>query len=324
MQQLYRSILIVAVGFAAACGGNVAPSATAYAPAHAQARIVTPDLKTPILITLNTYTGALEYWPIQAGGGTAPKTLSGPLGIYQSYGLVGNGDTVAIANYSPAEVVTYNVKTKVSKVLSDTLGNPVDIAIDKHGNLYALNFQNVAVFKAGSSKPSELQCGTVHEGAAIAVDNEGNVYVNGYGPNFMGIVEFRAGSQNCTVLHLRAEEGYIGGVGVDPKTDALIVVDDPDLCAGGDEGRMIVYRKPYRSRTAYRHVLNAQYCSGTFRLNSLSNLIFYADATVSDGFPLIEQASYPSGKGNYGDYQDGYYPDAYFGGFTTIPNRLPN
>ena len=199
---------------------------------------MSPDLKTPILITLNTQTSALEYWPIQPGGSTAPKTLSAPLGIYQ----VSTGwSQIATPLRSPTilrpKSSTYNVKTKASKVLSDPYGGPVDIAIDKSGTLYALNIKNVAVFKAGSSHPSELSCSSMTEGIAIAVDNEGNVYVNGYGPgSFMGVVEYRAGSDNCRVLHLRVERGYAGGIGVDPKTDALIVVDNPNLCAGGLEG----------------------------------------------------------------------------------------
>jgi hypothetical protein len=318
------SLPIVALAFSIGCAQSSTPSVVGYPASQGTGRIVSPDLKTPILITLNTQTSALEYWPIQPGGSTTPKTLSAPLEIYQSYGLVANRDTVALANYSPAEVVTYNVKTKASKVLSDPYGGPVDIAIDKSGTLYALNIKNVAVFKAGSSQPSELSCSSMTEGIAIAVDNEGNVYVNGYGPgSFMGVVEYRAGSDNCRVLHLRVERGYAGGIGVDPKTDALIVVDNPNLCAGGLEGRMIIYPKPYLQRTSRRRNLGATYCAGTFRLNSLSNLIFVSDSTVSAGYPIIDQETYPSSKPE-GVYQDGRYPQGTFGGFTTIPNTLPN
>jgi hypothetical protein len=188
-----------------------------------------------------------------------------------------------------------------------------------------LNLTSVAVFKAGSSQPTELTCSYINVGEAIAVDNESDVFVDGYGPDgFMGVVEYAAGSQNCTKLHLRRQNGYVGGVGVDPKTDDLIVIDNPGLCAGGLEGRMIVYPKPYEPGTSHRRDLGANYCAGTFRLNSTSSLIFVSDATVSAGYPLIDQSTYPKGK------RKGYYqssPSGYsgsFGGFTTIPNTLPN
>ncbi|MBV8066740.1 MAG: hypothetical protein JO113_02100, partial [Candidatus Eremiobacteraeota bacterium] len=110
----------------------------------------------------------------------------------------------------------------------------------------------------------------------------------------------------------------------DPKTDDLIVVDNPDLCAGGFEGRMIIYSKPYERRTARHRNLNATYCAGTFRLDARSSRIFASDSTVSAGYPLIDQRSYPKAL-NGATYQDGEFGSSgYFGGFTTIPNTLPN
>jgi hypothetical protein len=311
---------------AAGCQGGSTPSVPGYSAAQPEARsMLAPKLKTPALITLNTQSGALEYWPIQPGGGNNPQPLSAPLGIYTGYGLVANGDVVAITIYSPAELVTYNVRTKAQKTFSDPYGSPVDLAIDKKGTLYVLNLANVAVFRAGSSTPTDISCPYVNDGVAIAADDEGDVFVNGYGAGgFMGVIEYPQGSQACKkLLRLRAERGYAGGIGVDPKTDALIVVDNPDLCAGGFEGRMIIYPKPYERGTSRRRNLNATYCAGTFRLNSTSNLIFVSDSTVSAGFPLIDQETYPAAKFE-GVYQIGPSPSGSFGGFTTIPNTLPN
>jgi hypothetical protein len=321
-----RPTLIFAMVVAAGCQGGSTPSVPGHSAAQPQARsALAPMLKTPALITLNTQSGALEYWPIQPGGGNNPRPLSAPLGIYNGYGLVADGDLVAVANYSPAEVLIYNVKTKVQQIYSDPYGSPVDIAIDKKGTLYALNAANVAVFAPGSSTPTEISCPYISEGVAIAVDDEGDVFVNGYGTGITpGVIEYPEGSQTCKkLLRLRREHGYAGGIGVDPKTDALIVVDNPDLCAGGFEGRMIIYPKPYERGTSRRRNLNATYCAGTFRLNAASNLIFVSDSTVSAGFPLIDQETYPAAKFE-GVYQIGPSPSGSFGGFTTIPNTLPN
>ena len=140
----------------------------------------------------------------------------------------------------------------------------------------------------------------------------------------MGVVEFPAGSKSCAHVPIRREHGYLGGIGIDPKTDDLIVVDNPDLCAGGLEGEMLVYPKPYGHLLSHRKNLNANYCAGTFRLNAASTTIFVSDATISAGYPLIDQRSYPAGA-DEGTYQVGSFGSSgYFGGFTTIPNTLPN
>ena len=273
------------------------------------------------LVTLNLLSTDLEYWPIEPSGGTLPQQLSGPLGISSGYGMAADGNLVAIASYDPAEVVTYDVKTKTENSLADPFGGAVDVAIDKHGTIYALNLSGVTVFKR-SSAPAQLTCRQITTDEAIAVDNEGDVFINGYGPSVMGVAEVAAGATTCTLLRgLRKERGYIGGIGIDPSTDDLIVVDDPDECAGGLEGRMTIYIKPYRRHAVRVRNLNANYCAGTFRLDASSTHIFVSDATISAGFPIVDQRTYPRalGSGTYVDEGSGY-----FGGFTTIPNTLPN
>jgi hypothetical protein len=281
------------------------------------------SLPSQALIAFDTANGSLGYWPIKKGGGKTLQPLTGPLGVDGGYAMAANGDTVIIANYSPAEIVTYDIDTQAESTMHDPYGNPLDVAVDTQGDIYAMNTASVAVYKVGSSQPSKLSCSYMSISEAIAVDNEGDVFVDGYGSSFQGVVEYASGSSSCKIPHLRKSLGYVAGVGVDPKTDDLIVVDDPDLCAGGLEGRMIIYPKPYEQRTSRRHVLSATYCAGIFRLDASSTHIFYADATVSDAFPLIDQARYPSGTYE-GQYENGYYSGGNFSGFTTIPNTLPN
>jgi hypothetical protein len=326
LSPLTRLSLIAAAFFVAGCGGGTAPNPSGVATGGlANARGSRTSLSVPALVTVNTENGSLAYWPIKHGGGQNFQSITGAIGnVNDPYAMAANGTTMLIANYSPATIVTYDIDTQAKSVLQDPYGGPLDVAIGRDGTIYALNIANVAVFAPDPSQVTELTCAYVNEGEAIAVDNEGDIFVDGYGPHgFMGVIEYPAGSQSCVKPHLRAALGYIAGVGVDPKTDDLIVVDDPDLCAGGNEGRMIIYPKPYQQRTSVRRNLNAQYCSGAFRLDAKSQHIFYADATVSAGFPLIEEARYPSGKWE-GTYQAGYYSGGDFAGFTTIPNTLPN
>ncbi|HYL26859.1 MAG TPA: hypothetical protein VEW74_03430 [Candidatus Nitrosotalea sp.] len=316
----------VAVGAVsvAGCGSSATPSA-AGVPLSVWQRSVPATLpKEPIVVTFDSASGGLAYWPMRSGGGQQLQPLSGPLGIHNVYALAADGDVVIIANYNPAELVAYDVRSKGETTLADPFGGPVDVAVGRDGKYYALNLASVTVFKPGSSsEPYELTCPDITNGQAIAVDNEGDVFVNGLGKTFMGVVEYPAGSAKCVRPHLRTERGYPAGVGVDPKTDDLIVVDDPDLCAGGLEGRMIIYPRPFAQRTSIRRVLGATYCAGNFRLDARSKMIFYADASVSDGIPIIDQARFPSAKSE-GQYWLGYYSSQYFSGITTIPNALPN
>jgi hypothetical protein len=322
--------IALAAAFVTGCGTNSAAPTLANLPGNSATgeqmlRGASPDAKSVKLIALNPANEKLEYWPIEPNGGRKLTPLSASLGVSEVTALAGDGNVVSMAVYNPAEILSYNIKTKATSTLSDPYGAPIDIAIGKDHTIYALNYRNVAVFSAGSSPPKELTCSDISEGDAIAVDNEGDVFVGGYGgAAFSGVVEFPAGSTVCQIVPLRKTSGYIGGVGIDPKTDALIAVDNPGDCASGLEGRMRIYSKPYGHKAAVQRNLKATYCAGTFRLDATSSLIFLQDASVSAGTPFIDQRTYPGGK------RSGTYRHGSFGstgnpiGFTTIPNTLPN
>lgn len=271
--------------------------------------------------------GALQFWPIAPDGGNHPQRISQPLGIGYAGGIAAHGNVLAIAGETPAQVVTYNVATGQRRVLADTFGTPVDIAIDKKLNLFVANISkpvgNVTMFTPGSQQGQKLSCKYINLPEAIAVDNEGDIFTNGYGPqNRAGVVEIPNGPngpepQNCSLLALKAQPGYIGGLAVDPRTDALIVLDDPDLCAGGVEGRMTIYVKPYSKTTAVSHDLGAN-CAGGIHLDAQSTRVFVGDSDVSGSYSYVLQRSYPDGK-NMGAYYGGNP-----GAVTTIPNTLPN
>jgi len=322
---LRRLMAMLGLAFAASCnGGNASPPV----PAGTEARVLLAQaqrdvrIKKPALISINETTSDLIYWPTKKGPSENPIAFTGPLDIYQAGAMAANGYVIVIVNAgTPAAIVTYDVKTRSEKAYADNYGSPYDVAIDTKGNIYAMNEASVTVYAAGSYTEKEITCADITLGEAIAVDNEGDVFVDGYGPNnSMGIVEYPAKGGHCKRLKLQPEQGYIGGVGVDPKTDDLIVVDNPDLCAGGYEGVMLIYPPPYRKSTFTEQNLNAQYCAGIFRLDAGSKNIYFFDATVS-GFPFIDSRTYPDATGG-GPYGDGY--SIYTGGFTTIPNTLPN
>lgn len=284
------------------------------------------SLRIPALIAVNTTTGALETWPIRPGGGNNPQTISRPLGVGSAVGMVANGHVLAIPKGHPSGVVIYNVTTKSAHTLPDPFGSPGDIAIGKDGAIYVVNFtnpSNVAMYRAGSSQPKKLVCKLLNLGESIAVDNEGDIFVGGFGHGgFAGVVEIPNGPggpepENCTALHLTPGSTAVAGMAIDPKTDDLILLDNPDECAGGVEGRMTIYTKPYGRHSGRSHDLGAN-CSGGLRLNATSTIVFVGDQDVSGSFTFVLQRSYPDGR-DLGVYNDG---DP--GAMTTIPNTLPN
>ncbi|MFY9859537.1 MAG: hypothetical protein WA668_07390 [Candidatus Cybelea sp.] len=309
-----------------ACGGaspiTGAPQSSRLAVRANAALTRDVRLKRPALISIDQLTGDLLYWPIENGPGGPPITLTGNLGTYQANAMASNGNLVIIASYAPAELIEYNVKTKRETTLPDTFGSPSHVAVGKSGTVYALSAHEVGVFPQGSSQPYEITCKELSgsEPFSVAVDDESDVFVEtGYG-SFTGVLEVPAGSSNsCVKLHL-GRKSDPGGIGIDPKTDDLILIDNPGYCAGGDEGRMTIYPKPYANATSTTHHLHAGDCAGGFRLDATSTHIYVSDSTIDESYPLIDVRTYPDGKG-HGAYED---YSAYLGGFTLIPSALPN
>ncbi len=282
------------------------------------------SIATPELIAVNTSSEKLEYWPIDPTGGSHPQALSKALGVPGYYGIAADGNLIAIPDGN--RIVLYDVATTSKIALPDPYGTAVDVAFDKHATLYVLNIAgsagNVAMYPAFSTQPVELTCQYLGTGEGIAVDNEGDVFVNGYEVDTpTGVVEFPNGPngpqpQNCIRLKLN-NEGSPAGLAIDPKTDDLITLGNPDQCAGGIEGLMTIYRKPYEKTTAVTHVRGGN-CTGGLRLNADSTAVFYGDEDVSGSWSFIDHRTYPDGK-DLGTFWNG---DP--GGFTTIPNTFPN
>ena|ERR1700722_13930321 len=320
-----RLQLLVAVVplLATSCGGAGAP---ANPVANESSRILSrpqtaSHFRKPALIAIDELSGDLVYWEIKDGPSGAPMTLTGNLGTYNANALVSNGDVVIIASHAPAEIIEYNIKTKTETTAADPFGAPNHVAVDKAGTVYALSRHKIGVFPSGSSPPYEIGCNALRDGQglSVTVDNEGDVFAATVHKRSTDIFELPAGStKNCVKLDLKRPSN-LGGIGIDPKTDDLIVVDNPGILCSY-VGRITIYPKPYASATAIRNNFYANYCAGGFRLDATSTHIYVADETIDESYPLIDVRSYPSGSGteSYADY------NAYTGGFTLIPSALPN
>jgi hypothetical protein len=323
-----RFMAVATVGAIAVLAGcNAVTTTTPAGPtSHGDRRPVNgPAIQTPALLGV-TFKGELEYYVIKPDGGSSPVPITQVPNLSGAAAMVGHFHEVAIVAQNPPGVVLYNVATQAESILPDPYGTPIDIAIDKNANLFVLNFNssngNVTMFRAGSTKPIELGCQQIGIGEDIAANNEGDVFVNGITQSTVGVVKIPHGPHGpigklCKLLALQPEQGYVAGIAVDPKTDDLIVMDDPDECAGSDEGRMTIYPKPYHASTGHSVTLRGN-CIGRMRLDATSTIVFTFDQTVSGGMTYVTQHSYPGGV-DMGSYTGGN-----LSGITTIPNRLPN
>jgi hypothetical protein len=281
------------------------------------------SIQEPALVSLNRSTNRLEFWPISPAGGNDPQPISARLPIPGEDAIAADGEIVAIA-YANG-VFEYNVATKASTSIPDPLGTPLDISIGRDKELYVANdapTPNVAVYAPGATQPREVTCGSLTFIEGVNVDNEGDLLIDGFSTHVSGIYEILnspTGLQtaDCTRLPLKGDNGTISGVAVDPKTDDLLVLDNPDFCAGGLEGRLTIYPKPYDKATS-RSVILGGNCTGGLILNKTSHVVFYGDTDVSGSYTFIRQATYPDGK-RLGTYWRGVS-----GPITTIPNELPN
>jgi len=318
----------------AGCSATPGPSQfrSAALPAHSGSISSTVDtsraaLKAPVVIAVDSDTGALEYWPMQQGWNKHPIAISPP-GLFNGFGLVANGHVVSFANENPPEVLQYDIDAKTETALADPFGTPLDIAIGKDKSLYVINLvrphnNNVVMYSGGSPNPQELSCKAIADGTNIAVDNEGNIFVGAYfSRNGTDVVKIPNGPHgpdpaHCTPLYLGLKSAYMAGVVVDPKTDDLVTLTNPDLCAGGVEGLMTVFPKPYRVKTGKSHVVG-QNCSSGLRLTADSSAVLVLDSSFAGVSLFVLQRSFPDGR-PMATYRNGQPSSV-----TTIPNTLPN
>lgn len=327
--RLRRFAALASCVLGSACSAGVSGAGTPTASltvGTSPASVTLQRIRTPAVVVI-TPNGMLRYYPVSPHGGRAPIGIAKVPGVHEAASMAADGRELAIADKGKAGVVIYDLKTKTAHAFADPYGAPIDVALDRKGNVYLLDGtgsapSQVVMYPPHTRQPQPLSCQALVRGVAIAADDEGNLFVNGYDTQSAGVFEIPNGPDGpqpdrCKRLALLPESGYAAGIAVDPQTDDLIVVSDPGACSGGIEGQMTIYRKPYAQRTARSADLNGR-CVGLVRLNGSSGEIFAFDRTSAFAHADVIGRSYPQGSG------DATYRHKYVGGFTTLPNVLPN
>jgi hypothetical protein len=298
------------------CSASTATNPVAASAPQGAALTNAGVFKNPALVAVDNVSGALEYWTIRRGGSEKPIVITSSLELGTVAGMAADGPFLAIAGSSSSQIITYNLETQVLEKYPNAEGPPVDIAMAKGDTAYVADDSNIVGYPLDRLSPRSISCPLISQAVSIATDDQSNVFVNAYGPSFSGVIEFPRSTWVCTPLNLKPELGTLGGIGVDPTTDDLIVVDNPDSCSGSGDGRMTIYTPPYSPKTATQVNLNASFCARTFRLDAASENMFLMDANGSAA--QIDELSYPEGQ------SEGVYSGGTPGAFVTLPNSLPN
>jgi DNA-binding beta-propeller fold protein YncE len=194
-----------------------------------------------------------------------------------------------VADYANFEIAEFaHGSTSPTFIYNEGINDPINVATDKSGNVYAANWNhgaNGGVFEyAQGNNVTTNICSVTGGVEGIAVDKSGDVFIDSVNSGYAGVItEFVGGLSGCHGKTLSISGlGGLGGMAID-KSGNLIVVDQTNA-------KVDVIAPPYSSITG---TLGSGF-SGPFHvtLNETNKEAYVADT----GTGVIDVLSYPSGK----------------------------
>lgn len=161
-------------------------------------------------------------------------------GIYRggAYASAQKASFVGEVKGSTSSIGVYNNKLKQVNVLAGLTGDPVGIATDAKGDVWATNYPSntISEYNPGATEPSATYAdGNLSSLRYIAVDKDGSVYVSGQGAG-SGSLEVDE-LQASTFTPIKTITGAVGaGIAIAPKTKTLWVCDEGDGTSGTISG----------------------------------------------------------------------------------------
>ncbi|HEX4012327.1 MAG TPA: hypothetical protein VHX17_00400 [Candidatus Cybelea sp.] len=274
-----------------------------------------------LLYTSDPFEAAVDIWTVKGkalkssgrlelGAGAFPLglTVDSAQNLYVAVSSLGSG--------TPSVAVIARGATKPSRVYTQGLTAPVDVAVDAHGTLYVANLANplgggcaegsgpggsVIEYAQGSSKPARTIDDFTGCPEGIAVDSSSNLYLtNIYYPatGFLlsDVTKYAYKSTHGTALGLQVPGGPdLGGIQIAGNGDLVVqnVQDDATL------NQVLTF--PQGSKTPSNTIQYPGVGWGTgFKFFALSGKRFYAPAYIMENYGDVAtrpaQFAYPSGR----------------------------
>lgn len=220
------------------------------------------------------------------GGGPDGNFLDDSHNFYEA-------DYAGLAVYEYAHVKGSDwIGSTVSFTYNSGLTDPIGVATDTAGNVYAANWNfgssgAVVEFPQGSNTPI-ASCSVPGGAEGVAIDSAGDVFVSQVQSGVGSVVMFAGGLGSCsgTTLPL-GSLGYLGGMATD-KAGNLVICEQDTPSFG--PGSVLVVAPPYTSITG---TLGSGYTAPFHvTINKRNHEAYVAD----DAAAVVDVLSYPSGS----------------------------
>jgi hypothetical protein len=271
------------------------------------------------------FAGAVHIWTVRAKGFTPVGELNVGGSYSYPFGLTVDDARnlyVAVGSYSSSPTPSVEVfprgATKPSKIYTQGLLNPIDVAVDRSGTLYVANWfksschfvQNdgsVVEYAKGSLTPTAvLTKGILGCPIGVAVDSNQNLYVTySYLPQANArtqsdVLEYayhsgKGVSKKGVRLHLTVPDGRSRNV---KKFSAIAVDDEGDLVVENSQPaanlvQLLTFARGSKTPTS-TVAYGGDWFPGYFALNK-SRLL--ANAYLAEGlYNVMAEFDYPSGR----------------------------
>jgi DNA-binding beta-propeller fold protein YncE len=272
----------------AGCSGtqpSVSPSGTSNAVASSRARHAYAGLHA--LYVADYGYGIIFVIPNDGGQETEiTDGINGPQADFLDAAgnlYVANATGVNVAEYAPGA-------TSPSFVYSAGMVFPINVAVDRNGNVYEADYGTLKEGSTGfineyaqNSNTVVQTCSFSGRGEGIALDPSGDVFASYNVPRMGGrFVEYKGGLSGCKATPLHVLAHGAGGIAVD-KNANLIVVDQVS-------GRVKVFPPPYRHDQ--RRLGYGYYDPFHVHINRRNTRVYVSDA----GDAVVDAIDYQTGR----------------------------
>jgi hypothetical protein len=210
-------------------------------------------------------------------------------GVQFPQGMSGSGHTITVANTGASNVLVYRgCATQPGRIMNDSPGLPVDVAVDRKGNTYVTNIlddsSNGEIRKYSPKDNVGVRIGdnNLVKLYFVTVDSGGDLFVDGINALGRGELDWLPGGLGTQWKDTRVPLLFPGGLGIDKEGNVL--VDDQEA------GTFTAYSVPQLKSTG-----TSFYCPGgdcvSFAFDEQGKELWIASAVLN----VVWGVRYPQG-----------------------------